>query len=109
MITTQIFASQYQFHPKSRIYLSGGYNPYFPNRGYLDCIEHDGIRETQNKGSVSSQIEISVISSQETLMNKMGFSSLIESSAWFLSGDLYFSKLTESLFKKKHQILIVNV
>jgi hypothetical protein len=95
-LTSIAHSTQYQYHPTSRLYLAGGYNPYEPDRGYLKCIEHDGIDEIQKNGSVSSQYELSVLSSQKNFMSKLGFSTLIESSSWFLNGKMHFANLTQS-------------
>ena len=78
-------AEQYQYLPEARLYLGGGYNPYYPREGFLECVEHDGVRPADTSGAASANVEMSLVKSREDLYSKLHFSMSLAGSYSFFS------------------------
>lgn len=79
-------AAIYGYHPESRLYLGGGFNPYLPANGYIRCIEHNGEEAVDTQGAASSDINISLVTSREDLYQKINFSASMAGSYGVFSG-----------------------
>lgn len=79
-------AGQYAYHPFARLYLAGGFNPYFPDRAYLPCIDHDGEHPVETDGAVGSEVEISLVTNRQDLYQKINISASLSGSYTFYSG-----------------------
>lgn len=88
----------YSYHPQSRLYLGGGYNPFYPNDGYLACTENDGVKQVDTAGAVSSQVQMSIVRSREDFYKMVDFSTSIAGSYAFLSGGGNYHFFDESAF-----------
>ena len=85
-ICNHLYGAMYFYHPHSRMYLGGGYNPYKPESGYLQCIEYDEITSVNSPAAISSHVEMSHIQNMEELHSKIQFSSFLEGSYLFTKG-----------------------
>jgi hypothetical protein len=79
-------AASYDYHPKSRLYLGGGYNPFHSDDAYQVCLEHRGIKPVDTEGATSTQVEMIRLRSQEEFFKETQFSASIEGSYAFFSG-----------------------
>ena len=90
-LTFVAFSNQYRFHPKSRLHIGGGNDPFKPGEAYPSCLEHDGIEAVSTGNMFTSSLEITGISSSRDFYQKTGFSSSLEASSFFYSGEVSFS------------------
>lgn len=92
-------AETYAYHPQSRLYLGGGYNPYRPNDGFLPCTDDDGVKQVDTNGAVSSHAQMSIVRSREEFYKMVNFSTSIAGSFAFVSGGGSYHFFDESAFQ----------
>lgn len=82
-------AEVYRYHPNSRLYIGGGFNPFEPNQGTLRCIIHDGIEQvdTSDDAAVHTEAIIKMVKSRKELYDEVGFSASIGGGFLFVSGE----------------------
>ena len=90
-VSSLAFSNQYKFHPKSRLHIGGGYNPFKPGEAYPRCLEHEGVEPVSSGNMVTSSLEITGVNSSRDFYQKTGFSSALEASSFFYSGEASFS------------------
>ncbi|MBL6989002.1 MAG: hypothetical protein ISR65_04465 [Bacteriovoracaceae bacterium] len=98
MISTNALSDIYNYHPESRLYMGGGYNPYHPYNGYLACIDHDGEQAVDTQGAVSSEIFVGLLQSRKDFYNLINFSSSLGGSYLFFNGNASVDLTDERAF-----------
>ncbi len=97
----QTHSAVYQYHPSSRLYLGGGFNPYKPDQGSIRCIIHDGVEQvdTASDGAVHSEAIFRMVKSRKELYDAVGFSASISGGFLFVSGEGSVQLENESSFQ----------
>ncbi len=99
LIASQSFAMTYDYHPKSRLYLGGGYNPFQPGDAMQVCLSNKGTDNVDSEGSVFTQVKMIRVRSQKEYFSETQFSASIEGSYAFLSGGGAVSLETADAFQ----------
>ncbi len=76
--------AKYEYHPNTRLYMGGGYNPFKPTEGFFDCIEHDGEKAVDSNGAVSTLVRIEQVKTRQEFYQKIDFSASIAGSFMFI-------------------------
>ena len=97
-VVQTLYAEMYFYHPHSRLYLGGGYNPYTPTKGYLRCIEYDSIKSINSPAAISTRVDMSRIQSLSELHRKINFSSFLEGGYLFTKGQTSLEFDRSSIF-----------
>lgn len=98
LLSSSAFATKYEYHPNTRLYMGGGYNPYKPTEGYFDCIEHDGERAVDSPGAVTTLVRMEQIKTRQEFYQKIDFSASIAGSYMVFSGENSVSLEDERAF-----------
>lgn len=101
IVSMQANSEVYQYHPNSRFYLGGGFNPFKPNQGAIRCIVHDGVDQvdTASDGAVHTEAIIKMVNSRKELYESVGFSASIGGGFLFFSGEGSVQLENESAFQ----------
>lgn len=100
VLSNILFGDFYGFHPKSRLYLGGGYDKFNPSKAFLRCLKYDGIESISQNKAVTSSFEITGVSSAHEFHQKIGFSSFLEGSYLFTKGEASVSYDFEENFSQ---------
>jgi hypothetical protein len=96
-------AALYDYHPNSILYTGGGYNPFKPDKVYMECVDHDGIKPLDdfrdtNPTANRSDVMIQTVKSKRDFYQLISFSSHIQGSYSFYSGSASVSMVDERAF-----------
>ncbi|HAG91027.1 MAG TPA: hypothetical protein DCL41_04105 [Bdellovibrionales bacterium] len=95
-------AAIYDYSPDSRLYMGGGFNPYKPTSGYLNCVEFDAQVSPDNdnnpNATYSSSVDIKQIKSRTDFYSFLNFSTSVSGSYSFMGGSASYSLLDERAF-----------
>jgi hypothetical protein len=91
-------AAVYSYHPKSRVYLGGGYSPFHPDTGYLECVDSEGVKAVDTAGAVKTTVKMIQIKTIEDFYKQVSFSASLAGSYMFYSGGGSVESFSEQAF-----------
>lgn len=102
-------ASLYPFNPSSPMYIGGGFNPFKPNEGYLDCIDYDNTKSLDTPNNRELYITVSKVESRKDFYSKTDFSASVSASYGPFSGSGSVNKMDEVSFNENdfHWVVVM--
>jgi len=91
-------AAEYAYHPRSRVYLGGGYDPYHPDTAYLPCINYSSIDQVDTQGATNTVVKMLQVKTRQDFYQLTNFSASLAGSYLFMSGGGSVESIDEEAF-----------